>query len=79
MNLMTQRTRRFVMVRAELGVDQKTLAQEARVSTALISKIEQGLPIREATALQVFYAVNRLRKERGFPELSFDEIEWTLT
>jgi len=65
-------------VRAELGIDQSELAEEARLKQPTISKIENGHRVSEHSALQVFYAVNRLRAARGWSALEFDEIRWNL-
>lgn len=77
MNTMATAKRQLLMLRAELSISQEELAREARLSQAVISKIEMKQSVRAKTLYQVFYAINRLRKERGFPELAFDEIEWT--
>lgn len=75
MNTMTDKIR-LRSLRAELGIDQLTLAEEAHLHQSTISKMEKDQSVVDTTAFQVFYAINRLRKQRGYPELSFDDIEW---
>ncbi len=63
-------------LRAELGIDQQVLADEANVSRPAISRIEHGLKTTERTTKRVLYAINRLRKARGWPEVAYDDIDW---
>jgi transcriptional regulator with XRE-family HTH domain len=63
-------------LRAELGLDQQDIADEAHVSRPTIGRIERGLETTEPTAKKIFYAINRLRKARGWPEVQYDDIDW---
>ncbi len=78
MNIMTDKLK-LNAVRAEMGLEQKELAVEARVTQPTISKMENNIAVSEQTVLKVFFAINRLRAKRGFRELGFDEIAWRLT
>jgi DNA-binding XRE family transcriptional regulator len=62
--------------RAEIGAKQVELAREAHVGQATISQVESGRLVAEDTQWKIFYALNRLRTQVGFPEIAFDEIDW---
>ena len=74
MNVMTGR--KLASLRAELSIDQSDLAQEARVAQSTISRVENGTAHSEQVYLRLFYAINRLRKARGWPEINYEDIGW---
>jgi transcriptional regulator with XRE-family HTH domain len=74
MELMTKR--RLIQWRVEIGASQTELAENARLRQSTISKLESGRPVTVGTQWQIFYALNRLRIQAGFPEIAFDEIDW---
>ncbi len=78
MNTMTEEKIPVLDLRTELGVDQQTVADEAHVSQQTISRLERGENVTERVARQVFHAVNRLRKARGWQILKFEDIDWHL-
>ncbi len=78
MSTMTEKLHMLVL-RLELGIEQKELADAARLTQPTISRIERGVPVSRQAATQAWLGLNKLRKDQGLPEVRFDDIEWTLT
>ncbi len=75
MSVMTKR-QSLLSLRAELRVDQQTLADEAGLVQSTVSKMENGVPFSKKARLQLFHAINRLRKKEGWSAVDYDDIDW---
>lgn len=76
-NIMTEKLQMLVL-RLEIGVEQKEVAAAARLAQATISRIERKKPTSLQAATQAWLGINKLRKEKGLPELRFDDIQWNI-
>jgi DNA-binding XRE family transcriptional regulator len=65
-------------IRASLGLSQQALAELAGISKPTMIDAEKNRPIQLLTAYAILNAVNGLRKERGWSELTIDSIEWNV-
>jgi len=65
-------------VRASLGLTQQALADLSGISKPTIVDAEKQRPIQLLTAFAILNALNRLRKERGQPELTIDSLDWNV-
>jgi len=77
-SVMTKKKIPLVALRAELNVRQKDVAKEADLPQTQVSYAETGKKVARYTAYKILFAYNRLRAQRGLPELEFDDIAWNL-
>ena len=72
----TAKKRTLLELRSEICMSQEKLEAESNVSQTSISRVESGFPISKGYKLRLLFSLNRLRKQRGFDELTLDDIAW---
>ena len=67
-------------VRAQLQLTQEQLRDKSGVSLKTISEIEnRRRPIGLNTAYALLNAFNELRRDRGWPELAIEDLDWNIS
>jgi DNA-binding XRE family transcriptional regulator len=66
-------------VRAQLGLSQRALAEQAGISEQTVIEAERGRrQIRLISAYAILNALNEVRRQRGLPELDIDSLDWNV-
>lgn len=65
-------------IRASLGLSQQLLAELAGLSKSTVVDAEKGRLIQLLTAYALLNALNKVREERGQPELTIDSVDWNV-
>jgi DNA-binding XRE family transcriptional regulator len=66
-------------VRAQLGLSQRALAEQAGISEQTVIEAERGRrQIRLISAYAILNALNEARRQRGLSELDIDSLDWNV-
>ena len=69
---------RLSHVRASMGLSQADLADAAGIGKTTVVDAEKRRSIRLLTAYAILNALNKLRAEKGLPELTIDSLDWNV-